>query len=53
MTGKMVAKILKGANPKTLPVDFTKTGELVVNKAQLEKLGLTMPKGYDHAKFVK
>ena len=53
MTGKMVAKILKGANPKTLPVDFTKTGELEVNKAQLEKLGLTMPKGYDHAKFVK
>lgn len=53
MTGKMVAKILKGANPMTLPVDFTKTGELVVNKAQLEKLGLTMPKGYDHAKFVK
>lgn len=53
MTGKMVAKILKGANPKTLPVDFTKTGELVVNKDQLEKLGLTMPKGYDHAKFVK
>ena len=53
MTGKMVAKILKGANPKTLPVDFTKTGELVVNKAQLEKLGLTMPKGYDNAKFVK
>ena len=53
MTGKMVAKILKGANPKALPVDFTKTGELVVNKAQLEKLGLTMPKGYDNAKFVK
>lgn len=53
MTGKMVAKILKGANPKTLPVDFTKTDELVVNKDQLEKLGLTMPKGYDHAKFVK
>ena len=49
----MVAKILKGANPKTLPVDFTKTCELVVNKAQLEKLGLTMPKCYDHAKFVK
>ncbi|MCC6122467.1 ABC transporter substrate-binding protein [Weissella cibaria] len=53
MTGKMVAKILKGADPKSVPVDFTKAGELVVNKAQLDKLGLTLPRGYTDAKLVK
>ena len=53
MTGKMVAKILDGQEPATLPVDFTKVGQLVINKAQVEKLHLAIPTAYQDAKFVK
>jgi len=53
MTGKMVAKILKGQKPATMPVNFTKVGQLVINKAQVAKLHLAIPTAYQDAKFVK
>ncbi|MCM0583425.1 ABC transporter substrate-binding protein [Weissella diestrammenae] len=46
-TGKMVAKILDGAEPATTPVDFMKTGDLIINRAQAEKLGITIPDTLD------
>jgi putative ABC transport system substrate-binding protein len=52
MTGKMIAKILDGADPATTPVEFIKAGTLVINKTQIEKLGLVIPAGYDDAKNV-
>ena len=52
-TGKQVARILDGKQPKDIPVGFIKKGDLVVNKAQLSRLGLKLPKEYDQAKFVK
>lgn len=52
-TGKQVARILDGKQPKDIPVGFIKKGDLVVNKAQLSRLGLTLPKEYNQAKFVK
>lgn len=54
MTGKMIAKVLKGAKPKTIPVQFMKQGTLVINKAQAAKLGIHIPVEYAaKAKFVK
>jgi putative ABC transport system substrate-binding protein len=52
MTGKMIAQILDGKKPAEMPVEFMKSGNLVVNKAQLEKLGLTLPSEYADAKNV-
>ncbi len=54
MTGKMIAKVLKGAKPETMPVQFMKQGTLVINKAQAAKLGIHIPVEYAaKAKFVK
>jgi putative ABC transport system substrate-binding protein len=52
-TGKQVAQILAGKQPKDLPVGFIKKGDLVINKSQLARLGLVLPNEYKHAKFVK
>ncbi|CAM4334999.1 tryptophan ABC transporter substrate-binding protein [Weissella hellenica] len=52
-TGKQVAQILDGKQPKDLPVGFIKKGDLVINKSQLARLGLVLPNEYKHAKFVK
>ncbi|WP_027694546.1 tryptophan ABC transporter substrate-binding protein [Weissella halotolerans] len=52
LTGKMMVKILKGASPKDLPVDFIEKGTLVVNRSQLERLHMQLPAGYQQAKFI-
>lgn len=53
-TGKQVAQILKGKKPKDMPVGFIKKGDLVINRAQLDKLGIKLPNKYNQqAKFVK
>lgn len=52
LTGKMIVKILKGANPKTLPVDFIKKGTLVINREQLKRLHMQVPADYQQAKFI-
>jgi len=52
-TGKMIAKILDGSKPATTPVEFMKHGDLVINKAQADKMGLTIPSDMmKTAKFV-
>ncbi|MCF8483532.1 MAG: ABC transporter substrate-binding protein [Rhodospirillum sp.] len=42
-TGKMVAKILGGADPATLPVETVSKTELFVNPGMAEKMGVTLP----------
>lgn len=51
-TGKMIARVLKGEKPGKMPVEFMKKGQLVVNPKEAQKLGLTIPKQYDHAQKV-
>ncbi|WP_461219079.1 tryptophan ABC transporter substrate-binding protein [Lapidilactobacillus salsurivasis] len=42
-TGKMTAKILKGAVPATTPIHFERKGELTLNLSAAKKLGITFP----------
>jgi putative ABC transport system substrate-binding protein len=42
-TGKMVARILDGADPSTMPVETVQKTELYVNPGMAEKMGLTLP----------
>lgn len=42
-TGKMVAKILKGAKPGGTPVEIFNVGKSVINKKNAEELGITIP----------
>lgn len=42
-TGRMVAQILKGEKPATMPIFSFKTGKVVVNRKQAEKLGIKIP----------
>lgn len=42
-TGIMAAQILDGADPATTPVNIFTDGELIINSAQAEKLGITIP----------
>lgn len=41
--GKQLVKILNGANPSTTPVITTPIGKILVNKATLSALGLSVP----------
>ena len=52
-TGKQVAQILNGKKPKDIPVGFIKKGDLIINRSQLDKLGIQLPDKYKQAKFVK
>ncbi|WP_164828386.1 tryptophan ABC transporter substrate-binding protein, partial [Streptococcus sp. DD11] len=40
-TGKMAAKILKGAKPADTPVEIFNTGKSVINKKNAQELGIT------------
>lgn len=51
-TGKMIAQVLKGKKPADLPVQFMKSGNLIINKAKADKFGLTIPSAYSKAKIV-
>ncbi|WP_067100763.1 tryptophan ABC transporter substrate-binding protein [Streptococcus sp. DD13] len=42
-TGKMIAKVIKGANPADTPVDIYDKGSVVINKKAASELGLTIP----------
>lgn len=42
-TGKMVAAILDGDNPATMPIHFMKRGDLIVNEKVAAKLGIKLP----------
>lgn len=53
MTGKQIVAVLKGQQPKDMPVDFIKEGQPVINKDQLKQLDLKVPDAYKDAKLVK
>lgn len=53
MTGRQIVKILDGEEPKAMPVDFIKEGQVVVNEEQMAKLNMSLPEAYKHAKKVK
>ena len=42
-TGAMIVKILQGADPATMPVEFQTDPQLTVNKQAAAKIGLTVP----------
>ena len=42
-TGKMTAKILKGAKPANTAVEIFTTGKTVINKEVAAQLGITIP----------
>lgn len=42
-TGKMAAKILKGAKPEETPVEIFNKGKSVINKKNAKELGITLP----------
>ena len=42
-TGKMAAKILKGAKPEETPVEIFNQGKSVINKKSAKELGITVP----------
>ena len=42
-TGKMAAKILKGAKPEETPVEIFNQGKSVINKKNAKELGITIP----------
>ncbi|AIG65211.1 tryptophan ABC transporter substrate-binding protein [Weissella tructae] len=53
MTGRQIVKILKGQEPKDMPVDFIKDGQFVVNEKQMKQLNMKIPAAYSDAKAVK
>ena len=42
-TGKMAAKILKGAKPEETPVEIFNQGKSVINKKNAKELGISLP----------
>ncbi len=42
-TGEMVVKVLKGANPEDLPVEFANVLRLYINPSAAESMGVTLP----------
>lgn len=52
-TGVMVAKVLKGANPGDLPVEFAQNFERVINSTAAEKMGVVIaPDVLDSARVI-
>lgn len=45
---KMTVAILKGKKPANMPIEYVKHGEPVLNLKQARKLGLTVPKHFEH-----
>lgn len=45
---KMTVAILKGKKPAKMPIEYVKHGEPVLNLKQARKLGLTVPKHFEH-----
>lgn len=43
LTGAMAAKIIEGADIKTMPIQYTENPELVVNEKAATELGITIP----------
>lgn len=43
LTGKMAAEIIEGADIKTMPIQYDKEPELVVNETAAAELGITIP----------
>lgn len=50
---KMTAAILRGKNPGKMPIQFVKHGEPVLNLKQARKLGLHVPKHFEHEAATK
>ncbi len=48
-TGEMAGKILKGADPKTMPVSVVTDSKPVYSLKNMEKFGLTLPSDYSSA----
>ena len=46
-TGKMAAKILKGGDISTMPVEYAPNFVKKYNKANCDALGITIPEGYE------
>lgn len=46
VTGKMVARVLRGEKPATMAVEQTKKVDTTINLKQARKLGLTIPQRY-------
>lgn len=42
-TGKMAARVLKGANPADMPIEKLSHGNLAINLGQAKKLGIKIP----------
>ncbi len=49
ITGEMAGKILKGADPKTLPVAVITDSTPVYSEANMAKFNLTLPAAYENA----
>ena len=45
---KMTVAILKGKKPANMPIEFVRHGEPILNLKQARKLGLTIPKHFEH-----
>lgn len=44
LTGKMAATVLKGENnPQTMPIQYLKEGEIIINEEKAKQLGITIP----------
>jgi putative ABC transport system substrate-binding protein len=46
-TGKMAAKVLKGEDISTMPVEYAPNFTKKYNVANCEALGITIPDGYE------
>ena len=45
LTGKMAATVLKGDNkPATMPIQYLKEGDIIINREKATQLGITIPK---------
>ncbi|SJZ30974.1 ABC transporter substrate-binding protein [Selenihalanaerobacter shriftii] len=52
-TGEMAVKVIKGADPAQMPIEYLKTTELIINKDAAEKMNVSIPQEIlDNAKEV-